>query len=388
MASPAWVTKAGLLSSTTEGTNFSSQLEVTGDTSSTEALRFSLLSGTMPKGLRITTTGLIKGIVSPVRERTESKFVIRCTDGTRVADRTFTMVVTGVSDAPTWTTPSGRIITTVDGTFVSKTIVATDPDFDTVTYNVRSGKLPDGLTLDSKTGVLSGYLNSLAPTDSSLTLFQEYIFEIVATDGVHETGRTFKTMLISADSFRADNILITADGQYTSIYDSSLTGSFYSSALDSTSGIDSTPAGSNIADVTADANSQRDPVFTTQSDLGEYKYDNYYIQKIDVYDPDALRFGNRQVNTLTYAVTSGSLPSGITLDPLNGELYGELPVVSEDTTYTFTITASRLGFEPTYTGVDSTVLSTVNSVSKSFTLKIKGPKTSQISWVTPAEVHL
>ena len=140
--------------------------------------------------------------------------------------------------------------------------------------------------------------------------------------------------------------------------------------------------------VTADANSQRDPVFITQSDLGEYKYDNYYIQKIDVYDPDALRFGNRQVNTLTYAVTSGSLPSGITMDPLNGELYGELPVVSEDTTYTFTITASRLGFEPTYTGVDSTVLSTVNSVSKSFTLKIKGPKTSQISWVTPAEVHL
>ena len=62
MASPAWVTKAGLLSSTTEGTNFSLQLEVTGDTSDTEALKFTLLSGTMPKGLRITTEGLIKGI--------------------------------------------------------------------------------------------------------------------------------------------------------------------------------------------------------------------------------------------------------------------------------------------------------------------------------------
>ena len=388
MASPAWVTKAGLLSSTTEGTNFSLQLEVTGETSGTEILSFSLLSGKMPHGLRITNTGLIKGIVAPVRERTESKFVIRCSDGTNVADRTFTMVVTGTSDAPIWTTPSGRIITTIDGTFVSKTLVATDPDFDPVTYNLRSGKLPSGLTLDSKTGVLSGYLGSLQSTDSSLTLFQEFEFEIVATDGVHETGRTFKTMLISADSFRADNILITADGQYTSIYDSSLTGTFYSSALDSTSGTDSTPTGSNIADVTADANSQRDPVFTTQSDLGEYKYDNYYIQRIDVFDPDSLRFGNQQVNTLTYAVTSGSLPSGITLDPLNGELYGELPVVSEDTIYTFTITASRLGFERTYSGVDSTVLSTVNSVSKSFTLKIKGPKTSQISWVTPAEVHL
>ena len=40
------------------------------------------------------------------------------------------------------------------------------------------------------------------------------------------------------------------------------------------------------------------------------------IQKIDVYDPDAARIGNQQVNNLSYAITSGSLPSGITLDPL------------------------------------------------------------------------
>ena len=107
-----------------------------------------------------------------------------------------------------------------------------------------------------------------------------------------------------------------------------------------------------------------------------------------MFDPDALRIGSQQVNTLSYSITAGALPSGIVLDPLNGELYGELPVVSQDTVFTFTITASRLGFEPTYTGEDSTVISTVNSVSKTFTLKIKGPKTSQISWDIPAEVHL
>tara|TARA_B100000700_G_scaffold321245_1_gene420114 strand:- start:13959 stop:15125 length:1167 start_codon:yes stop_codon:yes gene_type:complete len=388
MASPAWVTKAGILSSTTEGTNFSLQLDVSGETSSTELLTYSVISGNLPAGLRLTKTGLIKGIVGPVRERTESKFVVRVSDGTNVADRTFRMIVTGVTDAPVWTTPSGRIITTIDGTFVSKKLVATDPDFDPITYNLRSGKLPAGLELDGKTGVLSGYLQSLQSTDSSLTLFEEYAFEVVATDGVNETGRTFKVMLISADSFRADNALITADGQYTSIYDSTLTGTFYSSALDSTSGVDSTNTGTNIAQVTADGNSQRDPVFTTDADLGEYKFDNYYIQKIDVFDPDALRIGSQQVNTLSYSITAGALPSGIVLDPLNGELYGELPVVSQDTVFTFTITASRLGFEPTYTGEDSTVISTVNSVSKTFTLKIKGPKTSQISWDIPAEVHL
>jgi large repetitive protein len=44
--------------------------------------------------------------------------------------------------------------------------------------------------------------------------------------------------------------------------------------------------------------------------------------------------------TITYAVTSGSLPSGVSLNSSTGAITGTAPSVAGDTTYTFTITAT------------------------------------------------
>lgn len=44
--------------------------------------------------------------------------------------------------------------------------------------------------------------------------------------------------------------------------------------------------------------------------------------------------------TITYAVTSGALPVGVTLGSTTGQLSGTAPTVASDTTYTFTITAT------------------------------------------------
>ncbi len=44
--------------------------------------------------------------------------------------------------------------------------------------------------------------------------------------------------------------------------------------------------------------------------------------------------------TITYAVTAGSLPAGVTLSSTTGQLSGTAPTVAADTTYTFTITAT------------------------------------------------
>jgi hypothetical protein len=44
--------------------------------------------------------------------------------------------------------------------------------------------------------------------------------------------------------------------------------------------------------------------------------------------------------TITYSVTSGALPSGVTLNSSTGAITGTAPSVSGDTTYTFTITAT------------------------------------------------
>ena len=42
----------------------------------------------------------------------------------------------------------------------------------------------------------------------------------------------------------------------------------------------------------------------------------------------------------TFAVTSGALPSGVTLNTSSGVISGTLPVVTADTTYSFTIRAT------------------------------------------------
>lgn len=45
-------------------------------------------------------------------------------------------------------------------------------------------------------------------------------------------------------------------------------------------------------------------------------------------------------STITYSLTSGSLPSGVTLNSSSGLISGLLPNIAADTTYSFTITAS------------------------------------------------
>jgi len=45
-------------------------------------------------------------------------------------------------------------------------------------------------------------------------------------------------------------------------------------------------------------------------------------------------------DNLTYSISSGSLPSGVSLNSTTGAISGTLPDVASDTTYTFTITAS------------------------------------------------
>ena len=71
-------------------------------------ITFSIISGKLPGGLRltfdtVTAKWVIKGSALEVSRTTKSTFVIRATNGTEVSDRTFSMTVTG-ADSPTWIT--------------------------------------------------------------------------------------------------------------------------------------------------------------------------------------------------------------------------------------------------------------------------------------------
>jgi hypothetical protein len=107
-----WITPAGSLGLLTERVIVDIPLEAS---SNVGTITYSLIAGRLPRGLRLTseytydssqTNGFIKGSPTEVKIYTESKFVIRASDGIDIEDRTFTIAVDG-SDLPVWLTQEG-----------------------------------------------------------------------------------------------------------------------------------------------------------------------------------------------------------------------------------------------------------------------------------------
>ena len=362
-----WTTSAGSLGTIEERVAYTKTLTATGATS------FSVLAGSLPSGLYLTSNGVLKGTPSEVTQNTESKFVIRATDGNASADRTFNITVQG-PDAPTFTTPAGTLLNLTDGEFIDTTIVASDSDDNIIKYYQSGGELPPGVTFNTKTGRISGIVTpqqdlsdtrvtgwDMNPFDTPATQWDDifrsksvsryYRFKIRITDGSTEAERQFDIYVATADEYRSDTTRTTADGKH---------------------------APNSSISITADSSSNREPVFVTQSgNIGVFTHENYHIAKIEVTDPDDDLL-QQNVNTLTYSVILGSLPPGMSLDSTNGEIFGTIATqIDDEITYTFTIKVTR------------TTFGSLNvSASREFNITIRNDRASQISWTTPAELTI
>ena len=73
-----WITPAGSLGILTERIPIDIQLQVT--TNLTATIAYSLIAGSLPRGLKL-INGAIKGSPTEVKVYTESRFVIRASDG-------------------------------------------------------------------------------------------------------------------------------------------------------------------------------------------------------------------------------------------------------------------------------------------------------------------
>ena len=360
-----WTTSAGSLGTIEERVAYTRTLTATG------ASTFTVHAGSLPSGLYLTTTGILKGTPSEVAQNTKSTFVIRATDGTASADRTFNLTVQG-PDAPSFTTPAGTILSLTDGEYIDTTIVATDSDDDIIKFYQSGGDLPPGVTFNQKSGRISGLVTpeqdltdtrvtgwDMNPFDAPATQWDDiyrsrsvsryYQFKVRVTDGATETERQFDFYVATADEYRADTDRTTADGKY---------------ALNSS------------ISVTADRSSNRPPVFITPAgSIGVFTHENYHIAKIEVTDPDADLL-QQNVNTLVYSQILGTLPPGMSLDPTNGEIFGTITTQTEDEkTYTFTIKCQR-----------NTVGSLSVSAQREFTITIRNDRAGAISWTTPVEL--
>jgi hypothetical protein len=156
MAQPVWVTPAGSLGIFPSGVAVS--ISVTANAVlPAVSVTYAIISGNLPAGLSIDENGLIYGIPSLVTEETVSIFVVRATDNySNIRDRTFNMSITG-SAIPSFTTPSGTILSTNDSVWIELPILYDNPDStNPVTISLLEGRLPTGLEINEN-GLIRGY---------------------------------------------------------------------------------------------------------------------------------------------------------------------------------------------------------------------------------------
>jgi hypothetical protein len=374
MATPVWTTTAGKLASIDEQVAYSLQLEA--NTSDSTAITYSVIAGSLPPGMQVTTTGLLTGTPAEVAKRTLYTFVVRATAGAQITDRTFSLDVQG-SDAPTFTTAAGQLLLddstsvglywVIDGANINFQMQATDTDTaagQTLVYEIVKGELPPGVTM-SKTGLISGVVrltedqrygdrggydgnnvedkfnNIFDRTVTTKSISKNFDFIVRVTDGVSYIEQNNNIFVFSADFWRVSNTAITIDA--TEIQGSPLT---------------------------MDLSANRRPVFRTASDLGSFRHDNQVVIKIDVEDFDPLQAD------LEYSIQSGALPSGLSIDATSGEIYGRLGRQSAvEVDYTFTIRANRVISPGVNVFQDQT-----------FTMKVIGEIDIGIAFTTPTNV--
>jgi hypothetical protein len=370
MAQPVWITPAGPLEGPVpEGVFFEKPLEAY-DPDGNDVY-FELIAGKLPDGMQLQQTGTVSGIPvakldfqgvpALVSTDVTSKFAIRAytrrtvngvTVINRLADRTFTLTITG-QDVPEFITPAGVIGTFYDGEQISPIQIQytdTDPS-DIVTIRLIAGQLPPGTVLSPR-GLITGYIIPESPIDATAGYSRDdqgydeypydfstqsvditYEFALEVSDGKGSDVRAFSIQVYARSSLTADNSLITADNTF----------------------------------VTADASPVRVPfIVTPTGSIGTVRNDNFFaFQFIGLeLDGDQFEF-----------VSVTALPPGLTLDPKSGWLYGYIPNLGiTSNTYDFTLR------------VFETNNPLVISNDYNYSLTITGPIDSEIIWLTDSDL--
>jgi hypothetical protein len=189
-AQPQWNTPAGSIGSYPASVVAKYQLSASPIAPAT-SITYALISGTLPSGLTINSSGYISGTPSIVTSNTTSTFTIRVTDNLgNIRDRTFLMTVTG-SAIPQFLTANGSILTTQDSLWIELPIAYSNPKSDNpVIVQVKEGTLPPGLEIDVL-GIIRGYPNPpivtitqpLVSATSTLTTSSNNTITVSSTTG-------------------------------------------------------------------------------------------------------------------------------------------------------------------------------------------------------------
>jgi hypothetical protein len=307
---PVWVSPT-VVTAATKDVLYSYQFDASATVS------YSLVSGSLPTGLTMTSAGLLSGSATTA---SSNSFVIRATSAAFnvYTERAFTMTV---SVKPVWATASALAGIAKDEALSFQFNASA-----TTAYTFVSGTVPPGLTL-SGSGVLSG-----TPTTASNTPYS-FVLRATSTAPNVFTDQSFTIYVVvrpvwATPSALADTVL--GASQSTQLQASNATGYVVQSGSP-TSGC--TVSGTGLLSGTTNVSAAFSFVVRANTLAPEVFADRTFTQIVGAY-PVWLSDANvdvplnvamsRQLSATdgaTYTVFSGSLPSGIVLSP-TGLLFG------------------------------------------------------------------
>jgi len=157
----AWITPAGELGTIPNGEYYSYRIQA--ETNTGNPITYSFVSGELPSGMQLTTTGYLQGVpvfLNPVvvDQSQTYRFTIRATTGNNILDRSFSINVTNVY-GPVIKPDSVVLGQFFDGSYFSQQLyVAELNPAVKIQWLVKEGSLPPGISLSS-TGLLYGYID-------------------------------------------------------------------------------------------------------------------------------------------------------------------------------------------------------------------------------------
>lgn len=358
---PIWLTPPGDLGIIPEQEYYEFNFDAYNSTGG--ALTYSLIAGALPRGLEIKNTGLMIGIPSGeiegvplyVNKVTTSTFTIRISNSVdEVSDRTFSLTVAGI--LPQIITPtSTNLGSYADGTYVEIDINTIEPNpLLRSTFSIISGQLPDGLSLNPITGIISGYLVPIktdqsasntdfdkAPWDlygfdfSGVDTSRNFQFVVEADNGVTIDTKTYTIYVVAVSTLTADNTLLHADD--VSLITADIAGPYHLPVITTEEGLIATLRQNTRADI---------QIVGVDFDGDEISY--------EISDPN-------------------DLPTGLALDSDSGWITGIVPFGTlGNSTYSFDIRVYKTA-SPDYI-----------SAWKTFTIKVVGQIADTVNWLTPS----
>ena len=313
-ANPANVCTLTLSAITTTGStaaNYSSTITSSG---STAPYTYTLVGGSLPPGLSLSSGGTISGLPTTAGTYSFTVQSVSSSSTPQSGNKTYTITIT---QATLTLSPATLPIGTT-GTSYSQTITATG-GIGANTFAVTAGTLPTGLTLSSG-GVLSG----------TPTVAGTYNFTITGTDSNGNTGSRAYSITVYAPITVSPTSL--PNGTTGTSYSQMITASGGSGTYTNFAvSAGSLPTGLSLSPTTG-------AITGTPSVAGTY---NFTIQVTD----NASNTGSRAYTVIIYApitVSPTSLPNGT-----NGTSYGTQTITATGGTGTYTNFAVTVGSLPT-----------------------------------------